>query len=84
MGEIFSSAWLFMIPTLLFIIFLAKFVHENRKKVGKSNQKFPPGGRGWPIIGDSVNWYNAVASSHPPSFVEEQIKRFLLKTLHLV
>ncbi|PIA35353.1 hypothetical protein AQUCO_03500027v1, partial [Aquilegia coerulea] len=37
---------------------------------------FPPGRRGWPVVGDSINWYNAVAGSHPPRFVEEQVKRY--------
>lgn len=42
----------------------------------KGAYKLPPGRRGWPVIGDSFNWYNAVASSHPPQFVEEQVKRY--------
>ncbi|KAK6123659.1 hypothetical protein DH2020_042597 [Rehmannia glutinosa] len=28
------------------------------------------------MLGDSISWYNAVASSHPPTFVEQQVKRF--------
>ncbi|KAG1355172.1 putative Abietadienol/abietadienal oxidase [Cocos nucifera] len=38
--------------------------------------KLPPGGRGWPLIGDSIKWYKAVASSHPPRYVEDQVKRY--------
>ncbi|OVA07420.1 Cytochrome P450 [Macleaya cordata] len=61
--------------TLFFIVFLAKFL--QKKKIGKNGAlKLPPGSRGWPLIGDSLNWYNAVASSHPPTFVEAQVKRF--------
>ncbi|KAK1371978.1 abietadienol/abietadienal oxidase [Heracleum sosnowskyi] len=77
MGEIFSSFWFLIIPTLMFIIFLTKFFkhsENNAKKVTYS--RLPPGGRGLPIIGDSINWYNAVSSSHPPSFVKEQVQRY--------
>ncbi|KZV34787.1 abietadienol/abietadienal oxidase-like, partial [Dorcoceras hygrometricum] len=40
------------------------------------SSRFPPGSRGWPIVGDSLSWYNAVASSHPPRFVERQVQRY--------
>nr|GEY18802.1 abietadienol/abietadienal oxidase [Tanacetum cinerariifolium] len=33
-------------------------------------------GRGWPIVGDSIRWYNAVASSNPTTFVQEQVLRY--------
>ncbi|XP_052182232.1 abietadienol/abietadienal oxidase [Diospyros lotus] len=67
------------IGTLVFVCvaFLAKFVLKKRK-VGKGadHRKLPPGRSGWPLIGDSFNWYNAVASSHPPRFVQQQVRRF--------
>ncbi|KAF6153406.1 hypothetical protein GIB67_003596, partial [Kingdonia uniflora] len=62
-----------IIATLFFAFILVKLV-KNKK--GKKAGKFPPGRRGWPLIGDSLNWYNAVASSHPPRFVSDQIKRY--------
>ncbi|KAH7550590.1 hypothetical protein ACOSP7_023992 [Xanthoceras sorbifolium] len=66
-----------VITTLLFFIFIAKFICGNKKNPGRSRScRLPPGRRGWPLVGDSFNWYNAVASSHPPRFVEQQIKRF--------
>ncbi|KAK3013505.1 hypothetical protein RJ639_010098, partial [Escallonia herrerae] len=70
--------WQFVISTLLlFIVFVAKYVTSDKKNAkGNGGSKLPPGRRGWPIIGDSINWYNAVASSHPPGFVEQQVKRF--------
>ncbi|XP_042045575.1 abietadienol/abietadienal oxidase-like isoform X2 [Salvia splendens] len=43
---------------------------------GRSKGKLPPGGRGWPVVGDSISWYNAVASSHPPAFVHKQVRRY--------
>ncbi|KAL1541899.1 abietadienol/abietadienal oxidase-like [Salvia divinorum] len=43
---------------------------------GRSKGKLPPGGRGWPVVGDSISWYNAVASSHPPAFVHQQVRRY--------
>lgn len=75
MGEIYSCTWPFAITTVLFVVFLAKFLKDKKKNVIESKPKLPPGRRGWPLIGDSFNWYNAVASSHPPRFVEEQVKR---------
>ncbi|XP_008800446.2 abietadienol/abietadienal oxidase [Phoenix dactylifera] len=49
---------------------------NQRKKIGRNSMKLPPGGRGWPLIGDSIKWYRAVASSHPPRYVEDQVKRY--------
>ncbi|GLT29936.1 hypothetical protein SLA2020_047670 [Shorea laevis] len=74
MGEIFSATWPFMIMTLLLVIFLAKL--DFSKIVRKRAYRLPPGSRGWPLVGDSFSWYNAVASSHPPRYVEQQVKRF--------
>ncbi|CAA0820986.1 Cytochrome P450 superfamily protein [Striga hermonthica] len=57
----------------LYILFFAKIkIKRNHARI----PKLPPGQRGWPVIGHSISWYNAVASSHPPSFVEQQVKRF--------
>ncbi|KAL5993364.1 hypothetical protein ACLOJK_014288 [Asimina triloba] len=50
----------------------------NQKRYQQLASRLPPGGRSWPLIGDGLKWYSAVASSHPPSFVEEQVKRILL------
>lgn len=61
----------YVIASLLLIWFLAKIFLTKKK-----SSKLPPGGRGWPIVGDSISWYNAVASSHPPSFVEQQVARY--------
>lgn len=70
--------WPIICSTLLLIVFLAKFLRSKAMKNGKdSNIKLPPGRRGWPIIGDSISWYNAVASSHPPRFVEQQVQRYI-------
>ncbi|KAJ6738369.1 CYTOCHROME P450 SUPERFAMILY PROTEIN [Salix koriyanagi] len=46
------------------------------KKKEKTRYRLPPGRRGWPLIGDSFSWYNAVAGSHPPQFVQQQVNRF--------
>ncbi|KAL5545239.1 hypothetical protein UlMin_009023 [Ulmus minor] len=75
MREIYSGTWLIAITLVLFIVSVAKFI-QKKKNIAKSTKKLPPGRRGWPLIGDSFNWYNAAASSHPPSFVEQQVKRF--------
>lgn len=74
------------ITTAFLVLFLAKFVQNRRKEFEKrSNIKLlPPGRRGWPLIGDSLNWYNAVASSHPPAFVEQQVQRYLLTLLDFI
>ncbi|WCJ34754.1 Cytochrome P450 superfamily protein [Euphorbia peplus] len=39
-------------------------------------RRLPPGRRGLPLIGDSLNWYKAVASSHPSKFVHQQSIRY--------
>ncbi|GER38416.1 cytochrome P450 family protein [Striga asiatica] len=65
--------WPFVISLIpLYILFFAKIKKKNHAR----NSKLPPGQRGWPVIGHSISWYNAVVSSHPPSFVEQQVKRF--------
>ncbi|XP_027169450.1 abietadienol/abietadienal oxidase [Coffea eugenioides] len=76
-GAFDHHVWPIICSTLLLMVFLAKFLRKKVKKNVK-NRKFqlPPGRRGWPIIGDSIKWYNAVASSHPPQFVEEQVQRY--------
>lgn len=71
--------------TLVSIAFLAKLISETRKRrsgrggssgSGSGGYKLPPGSMGWPLVGDTFAWFGAVASSHPPSFVEQQVKRY--------
>ncbi|XP_051136539.1 abietadienol/abietadienal oxidase [Andrographis paniculata] len=77
MAPDYARAFPYMISSLLLLLlslFLAKLrLHVNSKS---HSARLPPGRRGWPLVGDSINWYNAVSSSHPPSFVEQQVKRF--------
>ncbi|CAM8995856.1 unnamed protein product [Rhodiola kirilowii] len=64
------------VATVLFLWFMvAKILMPSRSRK-QSGSKMPPGRRGWPLIGDSFNWYNAVASANPPSFVHQQVLRF--------
>ncbi|KAL8188580.1 hypothetical protein R6Q57_029868 [Mikania cordata] len=63
--------WGYVIPLLVLVIYFMKFVTLKR-----SNGKMPLGGRGWPVIGDSISWYNAVSSSNPTTFVQEQVQRY--------
>ncbi|KAI5674486.1 hypothetical protein M9H77_14850 [Catharanthus roseus] len=70
-----------IISTLLVIVLLSSSLvviklkkDENLRK--RNGKILPPGRRGWPLIGDGFKWYNAVASSHPCSFVEEQVERY--------
>ncbi|GMQ11703.1 hypothetical protein CsSME_00054219 [Camellia sinensis var. sinensis] len=69
-----------VVVVLLMIMFVAKWVinKQRNKGITKGAHKLPPGRRGWPLIGDSFNWFNAVASSHPPRFVQQQVLRILL------
>ncbi|XP_077247189.1 cytochrome P450 superfamily protein [Tasmannia lanceolata] len=76
MGDENFIMWTYAITTLFFIISLAIVLQNRTKRIGKSTSKLPPGGTGWPLIGDSLAWYFAVSSSHPPSFVQDQVKRF--------
>lgn len=63
--------WGYVIPVLVVLIYLTKCVNLKRNK-----GKLPPGGRGWPVVGDSISWYNSVASSHPATFVQQQVLRY--------
>ena len=80
MREICPGTWPLMITTLFFVVVIAKFLLWKKKEKKNVAYKLPPGRRGWPLIGDSFNWYKAVASSHPPQFVEEQVKRSVFQT----
>ncbi|XP_015069358.1 abietadienol/abietadienal oxidase [Solanum pennellii] len=73
--EIYSEYCVLIIITLFSLIFIIKYYKKSKSQNGNT-KKFPPGRRGWPIIGDSFNWYNAVASSHPPCFVEQQVQKY--------
>ncbi|PWA74583.1 cytochrome P450 superfamily protein [Artemisia annua] len=63
--------WNYLIPVLLLVIYIVKSINTKRNK-----GKLPPGGRGWPIVGHSIRWYNSVASSNPTTFVQEQVLRY--------
>ncbi|KAF7136112.1 hypothetical protein RHSIM_Rhsim08G0125700 [Rhododendron simsii] len=85
MRETCYGVWAYaMIVAVVFVIvFLSKFELINRKSTyykkrseNGNEYKLPPGGRGWPLIGDSLSWYNAVASSHPPTYVQQQVQRY--------
>ncbi|KAL7160702.1 hypothetical protein ACSBR2_041379 [Camellia fascicularis] len=67
-----------VVVVLLMIMFVAKWVINKQRNKGITTgaHKLPPGRRGWPLIGDSFNWFNAVASSHPPRFVQQQVLRY--------
>jgi len=56
------------------IIFLLAGIARRKRR---APHRLPPGSRGWPLIGDTFAWLNAVAGSHPSSFVEKQIKKFV-------
>nr|GMD31222.1 abietadienol/abietadienal oxidase [Ipomoea batatas] len=50
-----------IVAILLFLVFLAKVWNKSRE-VKSTGKRFPPGGNGWPIIGDSFNWYGKIFS----------------------
>ncbi|XP_019085047.1 PREDICTED: abietadienol/abietadienal oxidase [Camelina sativa] len=56
----------------IIIFFLAGIARRKRREP----HTLPPGSRGWPLIGDTFAWLNAVSGSHPSSFVEQQIKKY--------
>ncbi|XP_030472408.2 cytochrome P450 720B2 [Syzygium oleosum] len=67
--------------TLVFIGFLVKLISETKRRRsgrggGRGGCKMPPGSTGWLLVGDTFAWFGAVASSHPPQFVEQQVKRY--------
>ncbi|KAI9092517.1 hypothetical protein K1719_027645 [Acacia pycnantha] len=76
MRENHSVLWLFTLMALSITLIVSKLIQLKLKKAEKRIRRLPPGRRSWPLIGDSINWYNAVASSHPPQFVEEMVQRY--------
>ncbi|XP_043703322.1 abietadienol/abietadienal oxidase [Telopea speciosissima] len=76
MGEKYFVTWSFFIAIIFSTVLFAKYLRHKVKRIGRDISKLPPGRRGWPLFGDSFGWYSAVASSHPPRFVEDQVKRF--------
>ncbi|XP_010537524.1 PREDICTED: abietadienol/abietadienal oxidase isoform X2 [Tarenaya hassleriana] len=72
-----GSNWVLSLSSSTFIVFFFLFLLSKcRKRRARERYRWPPGTRGWPVIGNSFAWLNAVSSSHPSSFVEQQIKRF--------
>ncbi|KAL3716390.1 hypothetical protein ACJRO7_008055 [Eucalyptus globulus] len=75
------SSVIILATTLVFIAFLVKLISKTKKRrSGRGGSgdgyKLPPGSTGWPLVGDTFAWFGAVASSHPPRFVEQQAKRY--------
>ncbi|KAJ4964938.1 hypothetical protein NE237_016787 [Protea cynaroides] len=73
--EVFGNTLIAATPNVSAPIHLPETI-VGLRNLSTGISKLPPGRRGWPLIGDSFGWYNAVASSHPPRFVEDQVKRF--------
>eukprot|EP00257_Ricinus_communis_P008188 XP_002525487.2 abietadienol/abietadienal oxidase [Ricinus communis] len=69
------TLWAFVIPTLLLLLCII-FVLNKKFKLKRRHFQLPPGRRGWPFVGDSFNWYKAVAGSYPPQFVHQQANRY--------
>ena len=76
MGEEFNkNYWIFIVAITLFV-FLLLYRRTQSTEIHKVSVRLPPGTSGWPLIGDGLKWYNSVSSSHPPKYVEDQIKRY--------
>ncbi|XP_042013783.1 abietadienol/abietadienal oxidase-like isoform X2 [Salvia splendens] len=76
MGENDGSYMMMVIITIVITFVSLIWWFVATRGGGRSKGKLPPGGRGWPVVGDSISWYNAVASSHPPAFVHKQVRRY--------
>ncbi|KAG2321837.1 hypothetical protein Bca52824_015050 [Brassica carinata] len=73
-----ESNWFLSVSALTtFLAFVIVFflVGITRRK-RREPRRLPPGSRGWPLVGDTFAWLNAVSGSHPSSFVEKQVKRY--------
>ncbi|KAL4186043.1 hypothetical protein AMTRI_Chr09g31810 [Amborella trichopoda] len=65
----------FILATLLLVVLsIALGKQKSRNSVRAS--RLPPGVKGWPFIGDTLNWYLSISSSHPPRFVEAHVKKY--------
>ncbi|PKU77391.1 abietadienol/abietadienal oxidase [Dendrobium catenatum] len=68
--------WSISIAALSCIFSWFYWQNYKKKKIGFGPITLPPGDTSWSaIIGDCLRWYNSISSSHPPEFVEEQVKR---------
>ncbi|CAA7043119.1 unnamed protein product [Microthlaspi erraticum] len=73
-----ESYWLLSVAasTTFFSFIIIFFLTGLSRRKRRELHRLPPGSRGWPLIGDTFAWLNAVSGSHPSSFVDQQIKRF--------
>ncbi|URD80374.1 abietadienol abietadienal [Musa troglodytarum] len=76
MEESWPAPWTSVAALLLLFVFLWICKRNHQSKIRRTSKKLPPGGRGWPLIGHGLQLYMAVASSHPPKFVEDQVRRY--------
>ncbi|KAL0664967.1 hypothetical protein Bca4012_101805 [Brassica carinata] len=74
-GESYWFLSVSALTTFLACIIIFLLVGITRRKRREAH-RLPPGSRGWPLIGDTIAWLNAVSGSHPSSFVEKQVKRY--------
>ncbi|PKA54011.1 Abietadienol/abietadienal oxidase [Apostasia shenzhenica] len=64
-----------IVTIMFFLVIRLPWCNQRKRKIGQGLIKLPPGDRSWFYIGDSLRWYSSISSSHPPRYVEEQIKR---------
>ncbi|THU54967.1 hypothetical protein C4D60_Mb11t01630 [Musa balbisiana] len=76
MEESWPSPWTSVAALLLLFIFIWICKRNHQRTIRRTSKKLPPGGRSWPLIGHGLEWYMAVSSSHPPKFVEDQVRRY--------
>ncbi|KAH9289981.1 hypothetical protein KI387_034098, partial [Taxus chinensis] len=70
----FMEGFPYAVVVSLLIISWPVYIWIKRDNSRSSN--LPPGSKGWPIIGHTLRWYISVSGSHPPSFVEDSVKRY--------
>ncbi|MCL7024859.1 hypothetical protein MKW94_022683 [Papaver nudicaule] len=71
---------LILVPSLIILITsLYVFINPVKQKSKLSNidpSNYPPGKTGWPIIGETIQFFNAARKGVPENFIRERMEKY--------
>ncbi|CAI9117623.1 OLC1v1019039C2 [Oldenlandia corymbosa var. corymbosa] len=68
------SAAVFCTATVLIFVWIARFVHKWRNP--KCNGLLPPGSMGWPLLGETLQFFSPTSTFDINPFVKDRMKRY--------